>query len=242
MRLDGRTRQARRHAVTAVRDGRRQGCGGSDRGSPSGRCCQHLPAFREALAAVTRAGIPQFHLGSNRSGALAALNQIGRRSAGGPSDRARPSASSPSSTAMPRTCELGDYWLNAIRRAAAERQLPDVTVETVATDGTDAADGGAGIGARRASPPSARTPVQPPSYYCTAAARQDCAVPSDLAGHRHRSRPIGHVSDPPVDFDRIRRRHDARHPLGDIMGASAVPLRRRSGHQPVARLVQRNST
>jgi len=200
-----------------------------------------FPLSGDALAAVTRAGIPQFHLGSNRSGALAALNQIvGDLQVDHLIARGhRKLAFVYSDAANLRM--LGNYWLNAIQAAAAERQLPDVTVETVATEGTDAAD----VVQRlvRADVTAVCAHSGPTAFVLLHGLRQaGLRCPGDLAVIGIEAGPIGYVSDPPltsIEFDEDTILDTSAQAFMGALGFAAPTVR---AERPVARLVQRNST
>jgi DNA-binding LacI/PurR family transcriptional regulator len=99
-----------------------------------------FPLTGAAAEAVERAGIPQIYLGSETLRALGSLHMtvgemridhlVGR----GHSRLAF--AYNGAEVLRP----LGDYWLAGLRVAADERGLPEITVGTVAPDGSDAAD------------------------------------------------------------------------------------------------------
>ncbi len=97
-----------------------------------------FPLSGAALEAVTAAGIPQIHLGSAQLHAMGALHlTVGELRVDHLVTRGHRKLAFACSD-QPTLRPLGDYWFEGLRIAAAERGLPDVTVDSVAMDGEDA--------------------------------------------------------------------------------------------------------
>ena len=98
-----------------------------------------FPLSGAALDAVTAAGIPQIHLGSAQLHAMGALHlTVGELRVDHLVDRGHGKLAFACSD-QPTLRALGDYWLEGLRFAAAARELPEFTVDSVAMDGSDAA-------------------------------------------------------------------------------------------------------
>ena len=99
-----------------------------------------FPLSGPALDAVTRARIPQIHLGSAQLHAMGSLHlAIGEMRVDHLVARGHRRLAFAFSD-VERLRPLGEYWLEGVRRAAAARRLPEVVVGSVAMDGTDAAE------------------------------------------------------------------------------------------------------
>ena len=98
-----------------------------------------FPLTGSALEAVVAAGIPQIHLGSAQLHALGELNlSVGELRVEHLAKRGhRQLAFAYSDVAKLRP--LGDYWIAGDRAAAQQRSLPELIVDTIAADGSDAA-------------------------------------------------------------------------------------------------------
>lgn len=99
-----------------------------------------FPLTGAAAAAVEAARIPQIYLGSEKLRALGSLHlTVGAMRVEHLMSRGHTRlgfAYSGSEVLRP----LGDYWLSGLRVAAGEHGLPEIEVDTVATDGSDAAE------------------------------------------------------------------------------------------------------
>jgi DNA-binding LacI/PurR family transcriptional regulator len=99
-----------------------------------------FPLRGDALKAVEAAGIPQIHVGSAQLHALGDLHRsvgdmrIDHLVARG--HRRLAFAYTDTEKLRP----LGDYWLEGLRMAAKRHDLPELTIGTIATDGTNAAE------------------------------------------------------------------------------------------------------
>ncbi|MGB8403013.1 MAG: LacI family DNA-binding transcriptional regulator [Mycobacterium sp.] len=99
-----------------------------------------FPLTGAAAAAVDAAGIPQIYLGSEKLQALGALHlTVGAMRIDHLVSRGHTRLAF-AYVDTPELRPLGDYWLAGLRDAARRRGLPDVVVDTVAADGSNAAD------------------------------------------------------------------------------------------------------
>jgi DNA-binding LacI/PurR family transcriptional regulator len=99
-----------------------------------------FPLGGAALAAVTAAGIPQIHLGSEQLRALGDLHlTVGEMRVDHLVSRGHRRLAF-AYTDIEKLRPLGDYWLQGLRVAAEKRDLPEIVVATLLTDGTNAAD------------------------------------------------------------------------------------------------------
>lgn len=99
-----------------------------------------FPLSGDALAAVTTAGIPQIHVGSEQLRALGGLHlTVGEMRVDHLVSRGHRRLAFAYSD-VENLRPLGDYWLAGLRVAAEKRGLPEVVVDTLKTDGTNAAD------------------------------------------------------------------------------------------------------
>ena len=126
-------------------------------------------------------------------------------------------------------------------RPRPKRQLPDITVATVAIDGTDAAEVVRKLVDQGVTAVCAHS--DPTAFVLLHGLRKaGLRCPQDLAVIGVDASPTGYVSDPPltsVEFDSETLLDIAlERYMGDLGGPTPQP----SEHQPVARLVQRNST
>jgi DNA-binding LacI/PurR family transcriptional regulator len=98
-----------------------------------------FPLSGAALEAVTAAGIPQIHLGSAQLHAMGALHlTVGELRVEHLVGRGHSKLAFACSD-LPTLRPLGEYWFEGLRAAAARRELPELTVGSVAMDGSDAA-------------------------------------------------------------------------------------------------------
>ena len=162
-----------------------------------------FPLTGVAADAVAEAGIPQIYLGSEKLRALGSLHMSvgdlrvehvvsrGHRRLGfayARDDVLRP---------------LGDYWLTGLRAAAERHDLPEIVVDSVAMDGSDAAEAvtswvGAGVTAVCAQSDETALVV------LHGIRRAGLRCPDDLAVMGVDAIPLGAVSGPPltsVGFD-----------------------------------------
>jgi DNA-binding LacI/PurR family transcriptional regulator len=99
-----------------------------------------FPLGGAALAAVTAAGIPQIHVGSEQLRALGDLHlTVGEMRVDHLVSRGHRRLAF-AYTDIEKLRPLGDYWLQGLRVAAEKRDLPEIVVATLLTDGTNAAD------------------------------------------------------------------------------------------------------
>lgn len=200
-----------------------------------------FPLGGRALAAVTEAGIPQIHLGSDELGGLGSLHlTVGQIRVQHLVDRGHRKLGF-AVTDNAKLQPLGAYWLEGIRAAAREHALPEVVVRTVATDGEDA---GAVVSEWIADGVSAICAQSDETAFVVLHGVRQAGLrcPQDLAVLGVDASPLGAVSAPPltsVGFD----------PVG-IVDASVAAIMAELGYpaEPtpvgahVARLIQRAST
>jgi DNA-binding LacI/PurR family transcriptional regulator len=200
-----------------------------------------FPLVGEAAAAVAAAGIPQISLGDDHLGALAQLNSaVGElQVAHLTSQGHRQLAFAFSDVVALRP--LGEYYLGGVRTAAATRDLPEVAVATVATDGADAAAVTRQWVKQGVTAVCAQT--DPTAFIVLHGVRRaGLRCPEDLAVIGADANPTGHVSDPPltsIAFDATTIIDSA---VAGIMDALGYPAPQGSREQSVARLVRRSST
>jgi DNA-binding LacI/PurR family transcriptional regulator len=200
-----------------------------------------FPLSGEVATAVTAAGIPQLSLGDEHLGALAELNsavaeiQLDHLTSQG--HRRLAFAFSDVVALGP----LGEYYLAGIRAAARERDLPDVAVATVATDGTDAAevvqrwfdDGVTAVCAH----------TDPTAFIVLHGVRRaGLRCPQDLAVIGVDANPSGHVSSPPLTSIAFDAKAILEAAVTGIMDVLGHPRTRELPGPSVARLVRREST
>jgi DNA-binding LacI/PurR family transcriptional regulator len=98
-----------------------------------------FPLTGAALDAVNSAGIPQIHLGSAQLHAMGALHlTVGELRVDHLVSRGHRKLAFACSD-VPTLRPLGDYWLEGVRLAATKQELPELAVDSVAMDGSDAA-------------------------------------------------------------------------------------------------------
>lgn len=200
-----------------------------------------FPLTGEALAAVESAGILQIHLGSPHLQVLATLNRtVAELQVDHLFSRGHRRLGFAHSDLM-NLAPVGDFWLTALRDAAHRRQLPDIAVATVATDGTDAAEVVGHWVAEGVTAVCAHT--DPTAFIVLHGLRQaGLRCPHDLAVIGLDNTPTGYVSDPPltsVEFD-------GETILGAVtagyLGALGYPADPPPTERAVAHLVVRAST
>lgn len=200
-----------------------------------------FPLSGAALEAVTAASIPQIHLGSAQLHAMGALHlTIGEMRIDHLVSRGhRQLAFAFSDVEMQRP--LGEYWLEGLRVAAVKRGLPDLVVDTLAMDGTDAAEVvtrwvAGGVTAVCAMSDDI-------GLVCLHGVRQTgLRCPGDLAVMGVDATAMGAVSGPPLTSVGL----DAETIVDVSVAAMMTELGYPSVHEPssenVARLIQRAST
>ena len=200
-----------------------------------------FPLTGAAAEAVERAGIPQIYLGSETLQSLGSLHltvgamRIDHLVARGHSRLAF--AYNGAEVLRP----LGDYWLSGLRVAAEQRGLPDITVGTVAADGSDAADVVRGWRAEGATAVCAQSDET--AFVVLHGIREaGLRCPDDLAVMGVDAIPLGAVSGPPltsVGFD-AKTIVDTAVPA--MMAELGYPTDVDLTRTDAARLIVRNST
>jgi DNA-binding LacI/PurR family transcriptional regulator len=200
-----------------------------------------FPLGGAALEAITKAKVPQIHLGSAQLHAMGALHlTIGEMRVEHLVSRGhRQLAFAFSDAEMLRP--LGEYWLEGLRIAAAKRGLPELVVGTVAIDGTDAAEVVARWVADGVTAVCAES--DDTSLVCLHGIRQaGLRCPEDLAVMGVDATAMGAVSGPPLTSVGL----DAKTIVDVSVAAMMTELGYPSVHEPssenVARLIQRAST
>lgn len=194
-----------------------------------------------ALDAVTRAGIPEIHLGSSALRALGDLHlsvgalRVDHLIARG--HRQLAFANSDNAKLLP----LGDYWLDGLRAVARDRGLPEIAVGTVRADGSDAAatvTGWVGDGVTAVCTQSDDT-----AFVVLHGVREaGLRCPDDLAVIGVDASPMGAVSAPPLTSVGF----DAKMIVDGAVAAMMAELGYPSDSEPTssgfAHLVERSST
>lgn len=200
-----------------------------------------FPLGGAALEAVTAAGIPQIHLGSTQLHAMGALHlTVGELRVDHLVGRGHRKLAYASSD-LPKLRPLAEYWLAGLRMAAAKRGLPELTVGSVATDGTDAATvvkGWVDDGVTAVCAQSDET-----AFVVLHGVRQaGLRCPEDLAVIGVDATVLGAVSGPPLTSVAF----DAETVVDVSVAAMMAELGYRSEGEPssanVARLIQRATT
>jgi DNA-binding LacI/PurR family transcriptional regulator len=200
-----------------------------------------FPLGGAALDAVDAAGIPQIHLGSAQLHAMGALHMtIGEMRVEHLIARGhRRLGFAFSDLEMLRP--LGEYWLEGLRVAAAERGLPAIEVGSVATDGTDAAEKIAGWVAGGVTAVCAQSDET--ALVCLHGVRQaGLRCPEDLAVMGVDATALGAVSGPPLTSVAFDAKTIVDASVAAMMAELGYPSVREPGIEKVARLIQRDST
>jgi DNA-binding LacI/PurR family transcriptional regulator len=200
-----------------------------------------FPLTGAALEAVTNAGIPQIHLGSAQLHAMGALHMtIGEMRIDHLVARGhRKLAYAISNVAALRP--LGEYWLEGLRVAARKLGLPELTVGTVATDGSDAAavvKGWVDDGITAACAQSDETAFV--VLHGVRAAGLRC--PEDLAVMGVDAGALGAVSAPPLSSVGFDAETIVDVSVAAMMTELGYPTEGEPSSAGVARLIQRAST
>lgn len=200
-----------------------------------------FPLSGDAQATVTARGIPQIHVGSAQLHALGALHlSIGelridhlvsrghRRLAFAYSD-------------VERLRPLGDYWLEGLRVAARGRDLPDLAVGAVDTDGVNAAavvSDWIGRGVTAVCAQSDET-----AFVVLHGLRQaGLRCPQDLAVIGVDARPLGAVSGPPLTSVGFDAKVIVEVAVAAMMAELGYPTDPEPSSDNVATLIQRATT
>jgi DNA-binding LacI/PurR family transcriptional regulator len=144
-------------------------------------------------------------------------------------------------SSVPTLRPLGEYWLEGLRVAAQKRGLPEVTVDTVATDGSDAANVvrrwvGEGITAVCAQSDETAFVV------LHGMRRAGMRCPDDLAVMGVDAGALGAVSDPPLTSVAFDAETIVDVSVAAMLTELGYPSEAEPSSANVARLVQRGST
>lgn len=200
-----------------------------------------FPLSGAALEAVAAAGIPQIHLGSAQLHAMGALHlTIGAMRVDHLVARGhRRLAFALTDVEMLRP--LGEYWLEGLRVAAAERGLPELVVGSVAMDGSDAAavvnrwvaDGMTAVCAQ--SDDTALVVLH-------GVREAGLRCPEDIAVMGVDAIAMGAVSGPPLTSVGLDAKTIVDVSVAAMMAELGYPSVREPSSENVARLIQRAST
>jgi DNA-binding LacI/PurR family transcriptional regulator len=200
-----------------------------------------FPLGGDVLDAVSDAGIPQIHLGSEQLHALGDLHlTVGdMRVAHLVSRGHRRLAFAYSDVEDLRP--LGDYWLEGLRVSAAHHDLPEIVVGTVSADGTDAADVvRSWVGDKVTAVCAQSDETAFVVLHGLRAAGLRC--PGDLAVIGVDARPLGAVSAPPLTSVAFDAQVIVDAAVAAMMSELGYPVDDEPSVTHVASLVQRGST
>ena len=200
-----------------------------------------FPLAGDALAAVTEAGIPQIHVGSEQLRALGDLHlTVGEMRVNHLVSRGHRKLAF-AYTDTERLRPLGDYWLEGLRVAAKEHNLPEIVVGTVSADGTTAAD----VVTAWVGEEVTAVCAQSDETACVVLhGLRQCGLrcPEDLAVIGVDARPLGAVSAPPLTSVSFDAKLIVDVAVAAMMGELGYPVDQEPSSANVARLVERGST
>jgi DNA-binding LacI/PurR family transcriptional regulator len=200
-----------------------------------------FPLAGDALAAVTEAGIPQIHIGSEQLRALGDLHlTVGEMRVNHLVSRGHRKLAF-AYTDTERLRPLGDYWLDGLRVAAKEHNLPEIVVGTVSADGTTAADV---VTAWVGEEVTAVCAQSDETAYVVLHGLRQCGLrcPQDLAVIGVDARPLGAVSAPPLTSVSFDAKLIVDVAVAAMMAELGYPVDQEPSSANVARLVERGST
>jgi DNA-binding LacI/PurR family transcriptional regulator len=200
-----------------------------------------FPLAGDALAAVTEAGIPQIHIGSEQLRALGDLHlTVGEMRVNHLVSRGHRKLAF-AYTDTERLRPLGDYWLDGLRVAAKEHNLPEIVVGTVSADGTTAADV---VTAWVGEEVTAVCAQSDETAYVVLHGLRQCGLrcPEDLAVIGVDARPLGAVSAPPLTSVSFDAKLIVDVAVAAMMAELGYPVDQEPSSANVARLVERGST
>jgi len=200
-----------------------------------------FPLAGDALAAVTEAGIPQIHVGSEQLRALGDLHlTVGEMRVNHLVSRGHRKLAF-AYTDTERLRPLGDYWLEGLRVAAKEHNLPEIVVGTVSADGTTAAD----VVTAWVGEEVTAVCAQSDETACVVLhGLRQCGLrcPEDLAVIGVDARPLGAVSAPPLTSVSFDAKLIVDVAVAAMMAELGYPADQEPSSANVARLVERGST
>jgi DNA-binding LacI/PurR family transcriptional regulator len=200
-----------------------------------------FPLQGAALRAVEKAGIPQIHVGSAQLRALGDLHlSIGEMRVDHLVERGHRKLAF-AYTDIEKLRPLGDYWLEGIRIAATRRDLPQMVVGTVSTDGANAAQVvkrwvREGITAVCAQSDEVAFGI----LHGVREAGLEC--PGDLAVIGVDARPLGAVSGPPLTSVAFDAKAIVDESVAAMMEELGYPVDQAQPSADVAKLIERSST
>jgi DNA-binding LacI/PurR family transcriptional regulator len=200
-----------------------------------------FPLTGAALAAVTKAGVPQIHLGSSQLRVLGALHvTVGEMRVEHLVSRGhRRLAFAYSDVEQLRP--LGDYWLAGLREVARRRELPEIVVGTVKSDGTDAADVVTRWVADGVTAVCAQSDET--AFVVLHGLRQaGLRCPADLAVMGVYATALGAVSGPPLTSVGFDAKAIVDVAVAAMMAELGYPTDQEPAGAEVATLIERNST
>ncbi len=200
-----------------------------------------FPLAGDALAAVTDAGVPQIHLGSQQLRALGDLHlTVGEMRVDHLVSRGHRRLAFAYSD-IERLRPLGDYWLEGLRVAAEKHGMPEIVVCTLLTDGSDAVDvvrGWVNDGVTAVCAQGDET-----AFVVLHGLRQSgLRCPQDLAVIGVDARPLGAVSGPPLTSVSFDAKAIVDVAVAAMMAELGYPVEHEPGSTGVATLIQRGST
>jgi DNA-binding LacI/PurR family transcriptional regulator len=200
-----------------------------------------FPLTGAAAAAVDAAGIPQIYLGSEKLQALGVLHlTVGEMRIAHLVDKGH-SRIGFARVDTPELQPLGDYWLAGLEEAVARHGLEQLIVDTVAADGSDAADAvrrwmDAGVTAICAQSDETAFVV----LHGMRLAGLSC--PDDLAVMGVDAIPLGAVSGPPLTSVRFDPSLIVEAAVPVMMAELGYPVEGEPPSVGAAQLVVRDST
>jgi DNA-binding LacI/PurR family transcriptional regulator len=200
-----------------------------------------FPLTGAAAAAVDAAGIPQIYLGSEKLRALGALHlTVGQMRIEHLMERGHRRLLF-AYVDTPELRLLGDYWLSGLQDVAERHGLPQIVVDTVAADGSDAAD------AVRRWVDGGLTAVCAQSdetafVVLHGMRRAGLSCPRDLAVMGVDAIPLGAVSGPPLTSVRFEPSLIVEAAVPAMMAELGYPVEGEQAGDDAAILLVRDST
>jgi DNA-binding LacI/PurR family transcriptional regulator len=200
-----------------------------------------FPLTGSALAAAEAAAVPQIHIGSAQLRALGELHlSIGELRIEHLVSRGHRRIAFAYSDIAPLRA-LGDYWLAGLRAAAGRRGLPELSVGTLRTDGTDAATMVADWVADGVTAVCAQSDET--AFVALHGVREaGLRCPQDLAVMGVDARPLGAVSGPPLTSVAFDAKVIVDVSVAAMMAELGYPADSEPSSHDVAKLIGRAST
>lgn len=200
-----------------------------------------FPLTGSALVAAEAAAVPQIHIGSAQLRALGELHlSIGELRIEHLVSRGHRRIAFAYSDIAPLRA-LGDYWLAGLRAASGRRGLPEMSVGTLRTDGTDAATTVADWVADGVTAVCAQSDET--AFVALHGVREaGLRCPEDLAVMGVDARPLGAVSGPPLTSVAFDAEVIVDVSVAAMMAELGYPADSEPSGHDVARLVRRATT